>query len=133
MYRGNDTYREAPMARGLSPLQFALLRVLESGPLTTIEIAERLTMARTTWSQPERNRHCGLRRSLDALYARGLVAAAAQPIDDTREPGYVATGAKVKVWALNTDLGLSQLQASFGGLGVPNRRPAPDVWPTYRP
>src|SRR4051794_15813304 len=121
------------MAHGLSPLQCAVLRVLESGPTTTPVLAEQLMKARTTWSQPERNRHSSLRRSLDALYARGLVATAAQPIHDTREPGYVATGAKVKVWGLNTERGLRQLRELYGGLGAPLRRPAPDVWPTYRP
>jgi predicted transcriptional regulator len=117
------------MSRGLSKLQTAILGILESGPLTTPEIAERLFKAKISYSEPEKNRHSSLRRALNSLYTRGLVATAANTVRDARGPFYLKTGARTNVWDLNTEKGLRRLYDFFGGLGAPLHRAAPAVWP----
>jgi hypothetical protein len=109
------------MGRGLSTLQSAILDTLANGQtLTTPEIRDRLLRhGQVAFHASDSGTSTFvLRRALNALYCRGLVAC--HSIPDRR--GDVLTGARTFVWCRNDDAGLSAMGLSFGGLGEPNRR-----------
>jgi hypothetical protein len=110
------------MARGLSPLQTAILDTLASGPLTTPEIRDRLLDRRVSFHAGDDDTNTFVvRRALNALWRRGLVAC--HSIKDVRQNLY--TGARTLVWCHNDDAGLKAMGLSFGGLGEPSRRARP--------
>jgi len=114
------------MGRGISPLQSAILHALANGQtLTTPEIRDQLLRDRRVsfhvGNDPRRDSTFVLRRALDGLYRRQLVACHA--IKDVR--GDVRTGAQTYVWCRNDEAGLAAMRMSFGGLGEPNRRGEP--------
>jgi hypothetical protein len=107
------------MSLGLSQLQIAILDTLANGQtLTTPEIRDRLLRRRVAFYAGDGTNTFALRRSLNALYARGLVAC--HSVKDQR--GDVLTGARTSVWCCNDDAGLAAMRQAFGGLGEPNRR-----------